>query len=236
VARLVGRLSHLALAVATILIADIIVYLIAGFPDLTGGHVGLPGVPPPSFMVDIQSAAIVGVVLAAGSTLVLQRVARSQQGRALRTIAADKILANSVGISMPARLSAAFALSAGMAGVAGWFYAHSRLFMTPDALSVNISLTVLFMVIVGGSRTVIGPVVGAVGLTSLQDLVPQSTLGPMYYGLALIVVLLIMPRGLFGTDWRQIFATAKAKHGSAPRAGGGPRRNTNRSVNEEVPR
>lgn len=201
VARVVGRMSHMALAVSTLLVSQVVIYAIASWSDLTGGYLGISGIPRAFFMPDIRTAAIIGLILVIVCIYVLQRVIRSEQGRAYRTIAADGVLSSSLGINVAERLGWLFALSAGMAGVAGWFYAHSRSFIAPDALTIDTSLSVLFMVIVGGSATILGPVVGAVVLTLIRDMVPNAALGGVFYGIALIVVLLVLPKGLLGTNW-----------------------------------
>ena len=209
--RVVVRLSHLALAVATLLVSEVLAYALSAGGDFTGGFIGIAGIPSWGPMSDLKGAAIVGGILLLGATFTLARVAYSQQGRALRVIAADKILAASLGINVVSRLSWLMALSAGMAGLAGWFYAHTRNFMAPDALTIDLSLTVIFMVIIGGKATVLGPVVGTALLTLISDAVPSAAVRGMFYGGALIVVLLLFPQGLLGTNWKAVAARATAR-------------------------
>lgn len=200
-ARLIVRLSHLALAVATLLLSQLLSFLLASGGDFTGGYVGLYGIPSPEWMSTLRDQALVGAVLVLIATFVLIRVAHSQQGRALRAIAADSTMASSLGINVSARLSWAFCLGAAIAGVAGWFYAHTRTFLAPESLSLHMSLTVLFMLIVGGRSTILGPLLGTAVLTLLDGALPAASVRDMFYGSALILALIVFPEGLLGTRW-----------------------------------
>lgn len=203
-ARLIVRLSHLALAVATLLVSEVLTHLLRAGGEFTGGHLGIAGIPRWGPMSTGRGAAVTGVVLVILVTFVLLRVSRSQQGRALRVIAVDQVLASSLGIDITKRMSAVFSLAAGMAGVGGWYFAHTRRFMAPDALPISLSLTVIFMVIVGGKSTILGPILGTTLLVLISDAAPSAAVRGMFYGGALIVVLVAFPNGLLGTDWRRV--------------------------------
>lgn len=202
VALVIVRLSPLVLALATLMLAEIFVALIQnGGDDFTGGYLGISGIPSPAGLDNLFTAQLIAWGAVALVCLGLAHVARSQQGRAIRTIAHDPILARSLGISVTMRLSVLFGMAGAVAGLAGWLYAHSRIYLAPESLPPSLSFTAIIMVLLGGSRTVIGPVLGAVLVTMLDHELPGGAYDGLFYGAAIIVVMLILPRGLAGTPW-----------------------------------
>jgi branched-chain amino acid transport system permease protein len=203
-ARTVVRLSPLALGIATLLVGEIVVFAISAGGPFTGGFIGLTGIRPAPLLESRQAQVIAAWVVVVVCILILMLISRSQAGRALRVISRDQVLARSLGIDVAARLSAIFALGGAMAGTAGWLYAHSRSFLAPTSLPVLLSLEVLMMVILGGRRAYLGPLMGVVLLTVVVDLLPGVELGAVFYGVALIAALLVIPEGILGTNWASI--------------------------------
>jgi len=210
-ARLIVRLSPLALALATIVFSQMLTILINQNVGLTGGYIGIAGIPRiPGIGATYRAQILVwAIVLLVSIGYVHLR--DSIQGQALRTIRHDATLAQSLGINVTARLSALFALSGGIAGLAGWVYAHSRLFLSPQSLPLGLSIILLMMVVVGGRTTVLGPVVGAVLFTLLQDWLPGQQLQNALFGLIVLIVMLAFPAGIVATDWRAVVRQA-ARH------------------------
>jgi len=91
-----------------------------------------------------------------------------------------------------------FSLGAGIAGLAGWLYAHYTSFISPESLGLHMSISALLMAVVGGARFVLGPVFGAILLTLIVKYVPGQEVQGMFYGGSLVLVLLIAPAGLVG--------------------------------------
>lgn len=201
VARIVVRLSHLALAISTLVLGIIVEYAIAGGGDFTGGFIGIAGIP--SIPV-LESRLAVHVAVWSCVVLIVllySRLRDSNQGRALRLIAKDRPLASTLGIPVNARLSATFGLSGAIAGLAGWFYAHTSSYLAPQSLPVSLSLTVVIMVVIGGRATVLGPVLGAVVVTLTLDLIPGAAVEGMFYGAVVVASILFFPAGILGTNW-----------------------------------
>jgi branched-chain amino acid transport system permease protein len=207
-ARALIRLSHLALALATLFIGEIILVLLREGGDLTGGFIGLGGIPP----LDFAPTPLAFHLLAWGFVLVAvvlyTNLMASAGGRALNTLRSDPLRAQADGDAAAHRLSALFTFSASLAGAAGWLYAHYMSYLAPESLSVSLSISVLLMVVIGGSRYVLGPVVGALLLTVLNDRLPPEVLGLLYGG-TLVLVLLVAPNGVLGIAddlWRSLRA------------------------------
>lgn len=200
-ARLVTRLSPLALAIATLMFGYGFDIALREGGDLTGGYIGLSGVPSIPMVDTAIMLHILAWFVVALTVLGYKNLLDSQYGAALRTIRHDALRAAADGVSVDHMRSVAFSLGAAVAGAAGWLYAHHITYIGPDSLGPAMSLSVLLMAVVGGVRSVLGPIVGAAGLTLIFKLIPsQETVG-MFYGTALILCLLIAPNGIMGIRW-----------------------------------
>ena len=109
-------------------------------------------------------------------------------------------LAKSIGIDTMKSKVFAFTLSGGLAGLAGAFYAHYILFISPVTFNINESINMLVMVIFGGMSTLFGPVFGAICLTVLPEFLRMAgELRLVIYGIALVFFIIRMPMGVWGT-------------------------------------
>lgn len=210
------RLSPLILALSTLLVSEVITMLIQHGGDVTGGFVGIVvvGAPAP-FFDPVQSQLIAwGLVVVVATALI--HIHHSQQGRALRTIGFDPELARSLGISPRARSTVLFALASAVAGLAGWLYALTRGVVAPEALTVMLSFTAFIMIMLGGAHTIIGPILGAVLLTTLDRNLPGEELQGLLYGTVVVAVMVLLPKGIAGTNWPELLARWR---GSPPRGG-----------------
>jgi len=93
----------------------------------------------------------------------------------------------------------AFTLGGGLAGVAGAFYAHYILFISPVTFTIGESINILVMVVFGGMTTLAGPIIGAAILTILPELLRMAgALRLVIYGLTLMAFIVWMPQGIVG--------------------------------------
>lgn len=204
-ARLIVKLSSLALALATLFLGSTITIALNQGGDFTGGYLGLGGIPILSFAATPLKFAILVWLCVIVSVVLYTNLLGTAAGRALNTLRVDAVRSQADGDRGPHRLSMLFAFSASLAGCSGWLYAHYMTYIAPEALSMDVSLTLLLMVLLGGARHVLGPVLGAFLLTYLNDLLPSEMRG-LLYGTAIVVVLVIAPRGVLGTldrVWRK---------------------------------
>jgi branched-chain amino acid transport system permease protein len=138
---------------------------------------------------------VAGIALAV--YVLLDNLVRSPVGETLRAIREDEVSAASLGVNAALWKAFAFGVGAAIAGLAGCFYPGFVGTLVPDAFNIIESFTMLAMVIVGGMGTMIGPVIGAVMLTFLPELLRGfGELRLMIYGLALTLVVLFMPGGV----------------------------------------
>ncbi len=204
-ARLVVRLSPLALALATLALSQVIELLADEGGEFTGGYVGISGIPELPFITNWLWLHLIGWALVICVLLAYIRLRNSNAGRSLRAISTDDTLAQGMGVRPVLQLTLLFTHSGAVAGLAGWFYAHSRTYLAPSSLGLDVSFMVAIAVIVGGRRTVIGPVLGTVLIVLLRDMLPGTESHGMFYGAALVITLLLFPEGIMGMNWSSLF-------------------------------
>jgi branched-chain amino acid transport system permease protein len=189
------RLRGHYLAIASLGFAVITYQVLVNWESLTQGVRGIYGILPP------VPGAVALFYLVAGIGLVvyflLDNLVRSPVGDTLRAIREDEVSAAALGVNAALWKAFAFGLGAAIAGLAGCFYPGFVGTLVPDAFGIVESFTMMAMVIVGGMGTMIGPVIGAIVLTFLPELLRGfGELRLMVYGLALTLVVLFMPGGI----------------------------------------
>ena len=141
--------------------------------------------------------AIAGLLLVA-AWLVL----RGAPGRAFRAVRDSELAAASSGVNLAAYKTGAFALSAFFAGVAGSLYVISAAFVNPESFPVAFSLTLLVGAVVAGLGSFWGLLAGAAFLTFADELAENvstaSGVPDTIYGLALVLLVLLLPTGVAG--------------------------------------
>jgi branched-chain amino acid transport system permease protein len=99
-----------------------------------------------------------------------------------------------------------FAFSGALAAMAGSLYAHHTSYVDPSGFDVIVSILILLMVMLGGAGTLYGPVVGAITLTLLPEVLRFMPAPPgvaaaskqLVYGLLLVIIIFFRPQGLLG--------------------------------------
>lgn len=207
VALLIGlpslRLQGYYLGMATLGFGIILYILFVELGWLTGGPSGLVGIPELSVLglrlnTDLRYYllvwAVVGMVMLFSFNLVESRV-----GRALRAIQGDETAATLVGIDTWWAKVRIFVTAAGMAAVAGSLYAHYVTFLSPESFGFGFSIELVVMVIVGGTRSIWGSLLGAVLLTVLPEyLRVLKDYDILVYGVVVIAVVMFLPSGIAG--------------------------------------
>jgi branched-chain amino acid transport system permease protein len=178
--------------------------------DLTGGPFGLSAIPMPTIFGIVLAThgsicAIYGLTVAL-CVGVLALLKRSPFGRSLQAVRDDELAARSLGI--PARLLKvqAFAIACALVGVAGAMYAAYASYIDPTSFSLDESILMLSMVIIGGTGNVRGPLVGALTLVAIPEVLRFAALPDavaasvrlLAYGLLLVVLMRLRPQGLAG--------------------------------------
>ena len=169
---------------------------------LTGGSDGIPGLGVPSLFglqIESQSALfwfdwlLLGVVL-----LLMRNLDRCELGRALRYLKQDQLAATTLGVDARRTKILAFALGAGLAGLAGTLFAVQISTVSPSSFVFTESVTLFAIVIVGGQGSIPGVLLG----TALMFVVPQifrefAQYRYFVFGIAMIAVMVLRPQGLW---------------------------------------
>jgi branched-chain amino acid transport system permease protein len=163
---------------------------------LTFGPLGITSIPPLSPLAGQYWTvlAILGIVVIAVGRLVDSRV-----GRAFQAIRVNEGLAEALGVPTRRLSLLAFVLSGAIAGVAGGFYGFYITYLNPADASFWVSLNAILFVVVGGSGTIAGPIVGAFAMTVLPETLRLFEEWRLFiFGLLLIVVIIFFPQGIAG--------------------------------------
>jgi ABC-type branched-subunit amino acid transport system ATPase component/ABC-type branched-subunit amino acid transport system permease subunit len=212
------------LVVVTLALQVIVIDILRNAQGLTGGPDGISGIPrivifgqtlstPGSFL-------ILSAVVALGTYFVMRMLAVSPFGRALRAMRENELATQSIGKNVVALKLIAFAFSAAAAAVAGSLLAHYIAFVSPQSFSIDETILVLAMIILGGTGNLFGAVVGAFILVLLPELLkfldlPVGTADLMrnaFYGLMLILILRFRPEGLFPERYRYQLPASAGQH------------------------
>lgn len=175
--------------------------------EAVGGARGLYSIPG-----NTDFAACVHVYLWAGATvLLLWRLVHSSYGRAFMSVREDEIAAECMGINTTSIKVKAFIISSFFAGAAGALFAQTTNSLNPATFTFVKSVDVVIMVVLGGMGSLSGSIVGAIlvtilpeALRPLQQYTGGVDLRMVIYSLALILLMILRPQGLFGArEWVQ---------------------------------
>lgn len=189
------RLRGDYLAIVTLGMGEIVRVLILNI-DSIGGARGFSGIPAYTNLFWIISMAV--LTIAAVTSLV-----NSSHGRAFLSVREDEIAAEAMGINTTYYKVTAFVIGAFFAGMAGCLFGHYLQLLHPNSFTFIKSFEIIIMIIVGGLGSIFGSVVAAIILTLLPEalryLGPVKDWRMVIYSLALILIMLTRPQGLFGS-------------------------------------
>jgi len=193
-------------AIVTLAYNMVIFIVLTTWSSLTGGEAGVSNVPRPADLAigrwvwglgSREGYYYLVLIAAAAATGLCALMLHSRVGRVLVAIRQNEALIEATGVQSWRYKLLAFSVSAGLAGLAGALYAHFIGFLNPDAFGVDHSLNAILAVILGGSGTLAGPVVGAFAVIFLPEyLRVAENYRLVIYGFILVTATIFMPRGL----------------------------------------
>jgi branched-chain amino acid transport system permease protein len=215
-----NRMTGIYLAIATLAFSQIVEQVVIRWESVTRGFQGMPVPPPDLFGHPLAKPAefyylCLGVLIVV--VLATINLTRSPTGRAMVAIRDSEISAQSLGVNLVRYKTVAFALSAGITGLAGALLAHKLKFISPDAFNIILSIQLLLMVVVGGLGSIHGAILGAIfvgglpqAIALMRDYLPPVIartpgLEPGLFGLVMILIVLFEPLGIYGR-WLKIKA------------------------------
>jgi branched-chain amino acid transport system permease protein len=214
------RLRGLYLAVSTLALHFVVIYLGGEYEARRGFSTGIVVDPPKVAGVLITDARAWYFILlgaAAATLLVCLNLVRARTGRAWRALRTRETVAEALGIGVASYKLLAFVISSAATAVAGALFAYYRGFVSVEAFSLFLTIQYLAMVIIGGMGSLLGAVLGAVfvtlfpyiieiGLLALPGAQRHASLlfavNYAAFGLVMILFLMFEPLGLVGI-WRR---------------------------------
>lgn len=219
------RLSYHSFAIVTLAFALIVRIVWVNWVSLTNGPMGIPGVPRPRLdlpflgRIDVETSTgyyyfiLVLVIL---TCLFVYGMIHSRVGRALMSIRENEILAETLGVNAFKYRMMAFAVGAFFAGLAGSFTAHYIAFVGPEFTDFYYITMLLIMVILGGSGTLHGVILGAIVFTFVPE---YLRITPEYrdviYGVILVLTVVFVPGGIGGRINDMLRSLKTPSHGAA---------------------
>jgi len=195
-----------------------------------GGAIGIEDIPYPRFgalTISGYPAYWFAWILALATALLTLNLLRGRSGRAFEAIRNDELAAEVLGVPTRRYKILGFAYAGALAGLGGAVYAAFLGIVVPDAIGVQLSISLLLMVVLGGSGGVSGALIGAalIGFLDITGHQFENT-REVVYGLLVILVVSAAPGGAFGL--------IRARLGAAPRAPQ-PALPATRSVTRTIP-
>jgi len=203
------RLRGPYFSLSTLAVAEIVRLIALNWEALTNGPVGLlittlPRVALGARAINWESKVPFYYIIAALAVLAMAAtwwLSRARLGAYLLAIREDEDAAEAVGIDTVRAKVLTLALSAFFTGLAGGFYGLYFRYVDPDAVfPIALSVEMVFIAVVGGLATVIGPVIGAVFLTTIGELFRERFLVGhlIFYGLFMMLAIRFLPEGIWG--------------------------------------
>ncbi|HEX2897241.1 MAG TPA: branched-chain amino acid ABC transporter permease [candidate division Zixibacteria bacterium] len=204
------RLKGDYLAIVTLGFGEIIRVVIQNL-DFLGGARGFTGIPKLTNFFWVF--AVVAVLM-----YILSNLMRSTYGKGFLAVRDDEVAAEAMGINSTRYKVVAFIAGAFFAGIAGGLYAHFVTYINPSQFSFVKSIEIVVMVIIGGMGHSVGVFISAVLLTVLPEaLRPIAEYRMVIYSLALVVIMISRPQGLFGNSefltklWKMVTGRNKVR-------------------------
>jgi branched-chain amino acid transport system permease protein len=207
------RLRGVFFALATFAVAMIGATFAINFDEITGGTVGIRDIPPLTFgetkVTTEYGSLLVVIVALAIVTWIFVRISSAPIGRALRALRDRDDLAESVGIPVMRFQLLAFVIASVLAALAGGLFATYERFVSPELLGVSVAIQILVVLVIGGPGYVVGPIIAAVGVTYLPEVLSEAQdWSTFVYSVILLLAVLLLPTGVEGaareglSNWR----------------------------------
>ncbi len=205
------RLKGDYFVLATLGFQLIIYTLLYNWISVTSGPYGISGIPSPKLVPGITVSGIyaflaLSTILSGMVLMTFYKFINSPFGRALKGMRDDEISMLSIGRNVTSLKIWAFVLSSGFIAIGGFLYATYVSYIDPTSFTLDESIFIISAVLIGGTGNLKGPVIGAVFVVVLPELLrflqlPDSVaanLRQIIFGLAIIILMRFRPQGIAG--------------------------------------
>ena len=211
------RTKGISFAIITMMFGIMLYIIFESWTDVTGGFLGLYGIPRPSFLTINFKLAIVNYffVMAIFLLIILffYRLVNSRIGRIFISIREDEDLATVLGVDIRKYKILSFVIACFIAGMAGWLYAHYVTYVSPSAFSFGFSFELLIYSLFGGVGTILGPILGTFLLRGIYEyFIFLATYRIIISCLIVVFMMKYMPEGFYPaikTKIKSIFRSHK---------------------------
>lgn len=200
------RIEGYYLAIATLGVSEILKQVFVELEVLTGGFSGKNAAYPKLlfFKLDRQWTFILIALVLVGILIITENFIKSRTGRAMLTMRGSESAAKAMGINILRYKLTAFGVATLYASLAGVLYVHFIRFSYPSGWSLTLSLQILAVIVIGGMRTISGPILGSFIVFGVPELILKRLpvigsidgLAFIFTGVLIIVVILFYPNGL----------------------------------------
>lgn len=196
------KLSSWYFVLITIAFTTTVTALVSDPRALTGGYGGIMGIPAPSilgFRFTSTHMFWLVLVLNAGVWWVMSNLVNSRIGWSLQAIRDSSICARTIGVSFTRMRLFAFVFAGSIAGLAGALYAVMKVVVTPEDFPFDFSIFFLFILILGGSARLSGPLLGVIAFYIVPELLGNlKEYRMIIYGVGLLAFSVLLPEGIAG--------------------------------------
>lgn len=198
------RLKGHYFAIATLGFGEITRSLMLNLVSITNGPFGIKAIPSPKIgSLDLgprERFYYLTLVIVALTLVTVGNLQRGRFGRFWESVREDEIVAQVMGVNVYAAKLSALMISSALAGIAGWLYAHYVSYINPSNFSMDESILILCMVVLGGRGRLWGPVAGTALLVLIPEILrPVAEFRLLMYGIALAALMAYRPEGLVNT-------------------------------------
>lgn len=196
------RTRGLYLAMATLAFGFMVEIAAQRWTSVTGGAMGLFGIPQldfgdfrmgPTYFFWVTAALLLCVQISS------DYIFSSRYGRRLQAIKESESFARTIGLNVPLWRTAIFTVSAALAGLGGALFAHQSGFISSEAFSIRLTIGLLIATVIGGLGRSYGPILGAAILIAIAETIAAlHEIGYLLYGGILLMVTILFPEGAIG--------------------------------------
>ncbi len=198
----IWRLNGHYVSMATMALAYVVVGVILNWEPVTNGAYGIAGIPAPQFFGTVLITPVqhylLDLVIVMLVLWVVLRIQHSHLGTVLAGVGSDETASRCLGIHTRDYKALAYAVCSFCAGVAGALLAHQYNYIDPTVFTIQMSILVLTIVVLGGLNSPFGAVIGAVVLVGLPEALRiANDVRILAYGVIMIVMIRFRPQGLW---------------------------------------
>ena len=201
------RLTGIYFAMLSLAFGELLFYIVFSWYSFTKGDDGIQGLLPPTLFQDAVNFYYLTLAIVAAAAVLMWRITESPFGYALRTLRDNQRRAAFLGINVRLHMLVNFVIAGSFAGLAGALWGPFSRSVNPGLLGWQESGIAVFMTLIGGAGSFVGPMFGSVIYTLLQAVVKMYTVyWPLTIGTIILLIVLFLPGGVLGLIEKRVKA------------------------------